>query len=307
MDIVCSIDNNYVQHCAVMLTSLFENNRSGSHSIHLLTEGLTSENQKLIEDLVLSYNGRFFYYLIDSEALKSCPIKATDHLTIATYYRLLMADILPKSLDRILYLDCDIIINHSIEKLWKTPMSNYALAAVEEMGCSVPDVYERLQYDSCYGYFNAGVLLVNLKWWREHNLTAVFFDYIEKNFTRLVAHDQDVLNALLHDKCLHLSFEWNVEEAFYHYSFIKRFWTTKGARKILCNPSIIHYTWKPKPWEASCLHPYRYDYFFYLKKVKWSKNVKCQSLLQNIISLKDKYLFCLLLTLGIKGHHFYRL
>mgnify|MGYP000466571498 CR=1 FL=1 len=119
MDIVCSIDNNYVLHCAVMLTSLFENNRSESHVIHLLTEGLTPDNRKLIEDLVHSYNGRFCYYLIDSDVLKSCPIKATDHLTIATYYRLLMADILPKSLERILYLDCDIVVNRSIKKLWE--------------------------------------------------------------------------------------------------------------------------------------------------------------------------------------------
>lgn len=307
MDIVCSIDDNYVQHCAVMLTSLFENNRSEGHVIHLLTEGLASNNRSFIEELVHSYNGQFCYYIVDSDTLSSCPLKPTDHLTIATYYRLLMADILPKSLDRILYLDCDIVVNRSIEELWNTSLQGYALAAVEEMGCSVPDVYERLQYDSSYGYFNAGVLLVNLRWWREHNMTLVFFDYIEKKFSRLIAHDQDVLNALLHDKCFHLSIDWNVEEAFYHYSFIKRFWSTKGIRKTLCCPSIIHYTWKPKPWEPSCVHPFRANYFFYMSKVSWVDKLKKSSLLQRAKCLKDKYLFCLLLVFGIKGHYFYKL
>lgn len=198
MDIVCSIDNNYVQHCCVMLTSFFENNKEEGNVIHLLTEGITEDNKKTIEELIHAYKGEFCYYLVNSEIVASFPIKEGDHLTIATYYRLLMADILPQSIDKILYLDCDIIINDSITELWNTSLDGYAMAAIEELGCSLPDVYKRLGYDKKYGYFNAGVLLINLQYWREHNLTREFLLYIAENYEKLKAHDQDVLNALLH-------------------------------------------------------------------------------------------------------------
>lgn len=306
MNLVCSIDDNYVQHCCAMLTSFFTNNHSEEHVVHLLTEGLTEKNKDIIRCLVTSYHGEFFYYVVDSQMLAACPIREEDHLTIATYYRLLMADILPQQLDKILYLDCDIIINDSIKEFWDTPLDGYALAAIEELGCSLPDVYERLGYNRRYGYFNAGVLLVNLDYWRKCHLTQCFLEYVSHNFSRLKSHDQDVLNALLHDKCLHVSYEWNVEEAFYHYSVMKRLKHDKVLKSILCHPKILHYTWKPKPWEVHCKHPFRIKYYIYISKMSGADK-KLFSLGWKIHACWDKYVFCLLLKLGITGHRFYRL
>ena len=100
---------------------------------------------------------------------------------------------------------------------------NFVVAAFEERGCCAEDVYERLDYDSKYGYFNAGVLLVNLDYWRTHNMTQAFIEYIEHNFEKLRAHDQDVLNAFFYDKSVHISLAWNVEFIFYYYGIIKKF------------------------------------------------------------------------------------
>lgn len=307
MNLVCSIDNNYVRHCCVMLSSFFENNPEEGHAIYLLTEGLTKENRKIIEELVNAYKGTFHYCLIDPQFVTSCPISEEDHLTIATYYRLLMAEVLPRNIDKILYLDCDIVINDSITELWNTSLDGYALAAVEELGCSLPDVYERLEYDKQYGYFNAGVLLVNLHYWRKHGLTNVFLEYMALYRERLKAHDQDVLNALLHKHCLHISFEWNVEEAFYHYKFIKRLRFDCKLRSVLCCPKILHYTWKPKPWDNLCKHPFRINYYIYLWKIKGAVEKSHLSLMQKFLGFKDRYIFCLFLRLGFKGHCFYKL
>lgn len=303
MDIICSIDDNYVRHCCVMLTSFFENNKGERHRIHLLTEGIRKENQEIIQRLVESYGGTFCYYLVDPDMLVSCPIKEGDHLTIATYYRLLMADILPAQLNKILYMDCDIIINASISELWNTPLEGYALAAIEELGCSLPDVYERLNYDKEYGYFNAGVLLVNLAYWREHHLTETFLNYVCQNSAKLKSHDQDVLNALLHERCLHVSYKWNVEEAFYHYSVIKRLKYNHDLRFVLRHPKILHYTWKPKPWELECKHPFRINYFIYLQKL----GLPSLSFKQKIAAYTDKYIFCFLVWINMRGHQYYKL
>ena len=304
MDIVCSIDNNYVQHCCVMLSSLLANNKWEKHRVHLLSEGLSIDNINLIDKLVSSHNSELHYYQLTSEKLKQCPIKETDHLSIATYYRLFMTDILPSNIDKVLYLDSDIVVARSIQELWNTDINGKALAAVEEMGCSLPDVFDRLQFDKEYGYFNAGVLLINLAYWRDNNITALFSDYIINHSDQIVAHDQDVLNALFHDKYLKLSFEWNVEEAFYHYSFLKRNKFDRQILRILYNPAILHYTWKPKPWDASCRHPYRFEYFDYLKTTQFYSQ-EPKSVLQK--RKKDLLLFKLLTTLRIRKRAWYKL
>lgn len=306
MDIVCSIDDNYVQHCSCMLVSFFENNKQGQHTIHLLSEGLTSKNIAFLTQLVESYGGEFCYYCVDSERIAMCPIKATDHLSIATYYRLLMAELLPKHLDKVLYLDCDIVIDGSIDEFWNTSLDGYALAAVEEMNTSAKDVYQRLEYDISYGYFNAGVLLVNLDYWRKENLTKVFFEYISTNQDKIRAHDQDVLNALLHDKCKHVSHKWNVEEAFYHYYVIKawRKRDAKGMKRVLLHPVILHYTWKPKPWNANCRHPFRMKYFDYLSKIQVFAN-QLPSKAERRKAWRDCMYFKILILLGISGHRRY--
>lgn len=304
MDIVCATDDNYVEHCCTMLISLFKNNLFENHTIHLLTGGLSTKNREIIEQFVYSFQGQFRYYIIDSSFLISCPIKETDHLTIATYYRLFIAEILPNDLSKVLYLDCDMIINRSIQKLWETDICNYAIAAVEEMGASAVDVYERLGYDKQYGYFNAGVLLINLEFWRKHQMTQCFCNYIDKNAMKIRAHDQDVLNALFHDKCLLVSCKWNVEEAFYHYHIIKRNKLNSQLRVALRFPCILHYTWKPKPWEDTCKHPFRVNYFMYRNKTIWAQKISLQRWIR---FLGDKYFFCFLLWAGIGGKRFYRL
>ena len=303
MDMECSIDDNYVQHCGAMLTSFFINNLEEKHTIHLLIEKLEPQNITLIRTLVESFGGCFSYYIVDRQLLENCPIKSTDHLTITTYYRLFIADILPNYINKVLYLDCDIVINGSIKELWYTSLDSYALAAVEELGCSAGDVYDRLGYSAEYGYFNAGVLLINLSYWRENNQTLAFLDFISLNYNKLRAHDQDVLNALFYDKCLHVSCKWNVEEAFYHYSVLQRHHFNRELRSILCHPVILHYTWKPKPWEESCRHPFKINYLYYLsifrkERLPWRQRIK---------ESWYRFTFCLLLVFNIKKQKYFKL
>lgn len=304
MNIVCAADSNYVQHCSVMLVSFFENNPGCDHTVYLLTEGLDADDLGFIQNLVHSYHGRFFYYLIDSKLLETCPIKVTDHLSIATYNRLFMAMLLPDHVDKVLYLDCDIIINQAIDELWETSLGNgYVVAAFEEMGCCLDDVYERLGFDAKYGYFNAGVLLVDLAYWRTHNMTQSFLEYIEHNFDKLKSHDQDVLNVFFHDKAVHIPLTWNVEFIFYFYSRIKSFNFNKELRYVLRHPKILHFTWKPKPWEPSCKHPFRINYYRYLRKIKRNP-LPFGATLQ---AIWDKYYFCFLIKWKIKGHKNYKI
>lgn len=303
MDIVCAADTNYVEHCTVMLTSLFQKNRGESITVHLLSDGMSDAGIASIDKAVSSFGGTFRVYPIDPELLKKCPIKATDHLSLATYNRLLMAEILPREIDKLLYLDCDIVIRGSLRELFDTPLDGYALAAVEEMGCTRPDAYERLGFDPKYGYFNAGVLLVNLAYWRQIDSVNLFFDYIAANYDRIVAHDQDVLNALFHAKCLHLDCKWNVEEAFYHHCVLKRLGFNRKLRRALLHPVVLHYTWKPKPWDPDCRHPFRIAYYRCLERVRGGTMFR----LRYLRAFADRWLAVPVLRLGLRSKRFHRL
>ena len=89
---------------------------------------------------------------------------------MATYYRCMFSAILPEEVDKVLYLDCDIVILGDISEYWNTDMSNYSVACVEDIGSNEDERYDILKYDKSFSYFDAGVLLINLRYWREHKI-----------------------------------------------------------------------------------------------------------------------------------------
>lgn len=271
MNIVCVTDNNYVQHCGVMLTSLFENNKGEEIHIYLLTEGLSEASKKSIENIIFNYNGYFHYYIIDKSYFEKCPIRKGDHVNIAAYYRLVISSVLPLEITNVLYLDCDLIIRKTLKEIFDINLKNKALAAVNELSACRHDSFVRLQYDSSYGYFNSGVLLVNLEYWRKNNIENKLFNYINMYHDRIVFHDQDILNAVLYNQWLPLSPKWNMIEPFYYASIEP---TNIEINSLLKAPSILHYTWKRKPWHITCTHPLKKDYFKYLKLTEW-KSYRC--------------------------------
>lgn len=134
-------------------------------------------------------------------------------------------------------------------------------------------------------------------------MTQAFLEYIGRNFDKLKSHDQDVLNVFFHDKVINVPLAWNVELVFYFYSRIKSFNFNRKLRYVLRHPKILHFTWKPKPWEASCQHPFRINYYRYLRRM--GKNpLSFRATLQ---ALWDKYYFCFLIRWKIKGHKLYKL
>ena len=168
LNICCCTDDNYAQYCAVMLCSLFENNRGNNIIVHILISTLSESNTKGLKNLGFRYGANILFHKVDSAKLSGCQYRIKRPLSEAAYYRVLLASIL-KDVDKILYLDCDIIVKGNIRELFEIEMDNYALAAVQEP-VEIEEVH-RLQLSIPYGesYFNSGVLLINLNYWRENN------------------------------------------------------------------------------------------------------------------------------------------
>lgn len=288
MNIVCATDDNFVQHCSIMLTSLLVNN--SDVQIYVLTEGLKPENEKIIREEVEDKGGKVKFCIVDSSIVEKFPMPegaGLQHISRATYYRLLISDLLPESVEKVIYMDCDIIVNKSIQELWDTDLTGYALAAVKQIGFGYEA--ERLGYPIEYGYFNAGVNMINLTYFREHNVSEQLIQYIADKYSKIKYHDQDTLNAVLYDKTLHIMPQWNMTSIIYAYQLQKRGDNVAGvvlndykaekesAFKTMKDPYVVHYVSRPKPWQDNCVHPLYHLYYDYAKRTLHFANILPQN------------------------------
>ena len=176
--IACNIDSNFTIHCAVTLTSLFANNRNSEFCVHIIASTLPEADQKALSSIAESYGNKICFYFPEKDLLNNFSIKKSgNRISIATYYRCLLSRILPVNIDKILYMDCDIVVLNDISEFWNTDITQYAIGCIEDIGSDEEEYYSRLQYDKKYYYFNSGVLLINLKYWREHKIDEMCEQY----------------------------------------------------------------------------------------------------------------------------------
>ena len=185
-----------------------------------------------------------------TEKVAQFPRKSVDHVSLVTYYRLFLPELLPNSINKILFLDPDMLIRTKIAPLWQINIENYSIVAVENPNAM--ELKKRLLIPPTASYFNAGVLLINLNYWRTRNITKKLLFYLKNNQSKLRFWDQDVLNAVLWNSCRILEEAWNTID------------TTQVSQ-----PKIIHFIGARKPWHLKNKHPYRAEYFDYLKKTPW--------------------------------------
>lgn len=264
IEILCATDDNYAALCGIMLTSLFESNRNEKIHVHILTGALSADNQKKYEQLAKQYNVEIDVLEVDQTKFDNCPIWPGDHLSIAAYYRLIAPILLP-GIDKILYLDCDIIVNDSLKPLWNENIEQKALGAVIDAEFYNEEFYERLQLSRENLYFNSGVLLINLKYWREHHVTERCFDCITTQREKLRWHDQDTLNVVLQREIKLLPIRYNLQTPFLLSVFTEHYKDVQDEiMDSVKSPCIIHYIGGGKPWQGQSLHPFK-SYFMAAK------------------------------------------
>ena len=272
INILCCTDSNYAPYYGIMLTSLLENNGDLPIHIYIMTAGLSQSVTDLYDKLSERYNAKIFYIIVDEARLKDCPVRIGDHVSLATYFRLIAPVLLPENITKLLYLDGDIIVSDSILDLWNQDLTGVALGAVTDESYYLDTPFERLSYPKADGYVNAGVLLMNLDYWRTHQVTERLMDCIEKKGDLLSYHDQDAINLVLHKEIKLLPVRYNLQNGFLQEHHFRNF--TLGLqeeiREAIEKPCIIHFGGKGKPWHRREQHPFL-SYFHHYRKISlWS-------------------------------------
>ena len=231
-----TVDDNYIPFLSTTIASIVSHaSDQYKYRLTIIHDGLSIESKKTIrkfqdnKKIFIS----FFNVCVKVHSL-SVKLDVRDYYTITTYYRLFLPDLFP-TLNKGLYLDSDIVLNDDVAKLYNVDLGNNLVGAVPDASVQLfPEfanyVEKVLEVDHTK-YFNAGVLLMNLKKLREFNLERRFISLIKK-VTFKVAQDQDVLNYLCKDRVSLLDPRWNVMPL--------------GEKKD--DPFLIHYNLMFKPW-----------------------------------------------------------
>lgn len=259
MDIAVVVDNSYLQHLGVMLTSLFENNNNLKFSVHIIYITLSQSNRNKLKELITSYNNTFYLHHVDVSKVKKY-FKHFGHVSKTAYIKIFIPRLI-KNKKKILYIDSDIVIAGSILDIYKTNLDNKVIAATRNSGLdSNSEKIDNLGYEKKYGYFNSGLMLININKWNRLHTTQKLLNFIKNNPEKLLLWDQDAFNAILYKEWLELPAIYNFQT---HMCInLKKY---LGKQK----PVVIHYSTSSKPWQFGCNHPYRSEYWKYLKLTEW--------------------------------------
>jgi lipopolysaccharide biosynthesis glycosyltransferase len=263
MNFVFALDRNIVQHLAVTLLSLFETHAGVDVEVFFILFDVPSGEVNRIDALCRQFtNVKSYFEPYTIRDAHRFPI--TGHVSIATYARVFLTDLLPLAWLKVLYLDCDLIVRRSFAEIWDIDLSGVAIAGVREPGNSR---HAELAIPESTPYLNAGVLLVNLTYWRQYDVKGQLLAFIWRHPEKLRLCDQDVINACLNQKLLQLPDCWNVTHIFYLGPY-RSLMGMKASElvKLQHDPAVVHFTGPTKPWMYIMTHPFQEQYWALLRR-----------------------------------------
>jgi lipopolysaccharide biosynthesis glycosyltransferase len=279
INVVCCGDEKYAMAMATMLYSASANlSRYYRMRVFVIDGGISHASRQRFEEKIATLaNVELEWVKIDLAQLTDLP--TAGHLLSSVYLRLLMGDVLPPELDRVIYLDVDLLVEGDLSELWREEFGQATVLAVRNYSRSImrsylplPGVDPSLRRRE--RYFNSGVMVVNFKRWREERIGHATLEYIRENRSAIQYGDQDGLNAVLFQKWEELDISWNAQvDKLLNpqqlgqgemYDEIRQ-----RREELLHHPRIQHFTGGKKPWHAGRFKPVRRAFLRYLHECQW--------------------------------------
>ncbi|PSW23124.1 hypothetical protein C9J21_22180 [Photobacterium phosphoreum] len=259
IQIAINIDEKYTDYACVLITSVLKYNKKVT--FHILHNGLSAKSKlKLKRNLNNSSNIEL--YEINSEIFKGMP--TTQQWPEAIYYRILVSDLLPNSLDKVIYCDCDVMFRGELSSLWNINIDGYSIGAIEDVLSPISPMLEKIGCNPCNGYFNSGVMLINLVYWRENNISEKALKFIREKIDIITHPDQDALNNVLNNSWLSIHSKWNFLTPFQNLYYDKKHMISDYNKTNEHYPVIVHFS-GDKPWTSKCKSIYKFEYLELMK------------------------------------------
>lgn len=267
INLLFSIDDKFVEQMKTTLFSIYQNADHNHHfTVYVLQKKLLKRS-KTIKEFCHLWGMNYVPLVIGDDPLfEQAPISARYPETI--YYRLMVHKYLPENVDKILYLDADILCINDFSNLYKLDLKDdlYAAASHKKLTNVTKMINQvRLKNYEAEGYYNSGVLLINVKKTRENVQASDIFHFIKENQYNLLLPDQDILNGLYGNKILSIPdevYNFDVRKNATYDAISMGEWDLDW---VIHNSVFLHFCGKEKPWQEKYRGRYAalYKYFWY--------------------------------------------
>lgn len=269
LDIVFSTNEFFAEHCCVAITSLLVNNPDEKIRIHLLCIELSQNSIDVISAQCKSYNAELNILVLHVDMFKGFPPAGT--YSLACYSRLFITSLLPSDVNKVLYLDCDMIVRSAIKELWETSIDGYSIAAVPDTHMAAKIASDSMGIDLRDSYINSGMLLINLDYWRQHEIEKRFISFL-KSRKEIRLPDQDTINYVLSGSIKIPHPRYNAQASYFVFPTPVPATQKKYIKELFHNAVIAHFSGGVKPWHRGCVNPYKRDYQIYRNKTPYRNN-----------------------------------
>lgn len=289
--VATAADEGYALPLAVTVRSMTDALGPDSHlRLFLLDAGITAATrERLIKSWDLSRT-TIEWIKVDLGQFAHLPV--SHHVTSTSYVRLLLGELLPADVEKVIYLDSDMVVHRDLAELYAEPLGDELALAVQETGAPWIDAdlapeasgfkssrlaaarpvpnYQELGLRPEARYFNGGMLVFNARRWREEKLGEQFLNCLQDNMEHVLWWDQYALNVVLADNWRPIDPRWNQTAWLFTYRNWRESPYTRAEYLQRRNkPWIVHYCSPTKPWNYFCEHPFSNDFYRAMARTDW--------------------------------------
>lgn len=228
------VDNNFMRGMMTSIVSFCINNEKIEFYFHIITDNISEENKNKLKKIAEQYKININIYIIDTNVFKKFPVFT--HLPISMYFRFMLPMLLI-DVNKLFYIDADIICIKKANNLFEIDLGEYIIGAVPNQN----DERSNILGLKNHIYFNSGMLIINIKEWNKIKFLEKATNLVSLNPKLFKLPDQDILNKILKNKVKYLDTIFN---CFVDY---------RNCRKSIRNENIIllHFSALPKPWNVA--------------------------------------------------------
>jgi lipopolysaccharide biosynthesis glycosyltransferase len=270
-EVVFAVNDRYLPLLSVAIISLLKK-CTKKLIIRIIYSTLSNKNKIYLKKLCDSYDSIIFFHEIKASDFYGLP--EMGHLKIETYYRMAIPEIIYSS--RVLYLDCDIIFIADPSPLFKLDISDFPLAAVKD---PIFQPIDHLCMKNDSEYFNAGIMIMNLEYWRKNKISEKTLNYLKCNPEKITFADQCALNAVVDGNYISLDSIYNFQAGHLEMPY------TKSSQVI------IHFSGSMKPTNYLCQHPFKEVFLNELSGTPYNLQVNFYNFVRRCIEFFGVYPF----------------
>ena len=253
--IAFGVDAYFVPQMGVMITSILINNPDCNLHVHAFLNSILPEDIDKLKTLSEQYrNIQIDIYYIDVSVFKNFQVGKS--YTVATYNRIIIAQVLYPSISKLLYIDADTLCVGKILELKNLSFDDKIILAVLDSGDWLPAHKQEIGISERQDYFNAGVLYIDLQKWNEFGMSEKMIELL--NERKLSFQDQDAINLIAIGQIKAIP-----------KSFNQFFLMNEDNENIPPDTLFLHFAGSLKPWQPWCDNPQKNVYYEYLNKTLW--------------------------------------